>query len=386
MRFIDDFVNYCQEFTGCPDVFLRWSALLALSAVAGDRHVHRRGDWDVRPNLWVLLIGNSSSYKSAGLNAARRLLSESCSGVLAAQEYSHEAMLEDLAINPHRVFYYDEAHSFFSMLESPYNKGKMKSAFMSLYGRVPIERKIKGKDGHGETHTITGAYVCWGGASTTVQLTDVLGGRTTDLLSGLFPRFLMVPYFGAETSIEDPPPANQDKRVALINTLQTLAKTGEREYTYTQEALDEKRRWLARFNKRANASDNLLSAFYRKMRDEHMHKVCMLSAFERGDTKMTIEDLGNAINLLWPIEKAWPQLIERMTEKEWDRETTRVEDYLKANVVCDRGDIFRAVRGIKAQKLSAILKGFEQDGKVEILPAIKEGVGRPRLPIKYLGG
>lgn len=383
MRFIDDFVNYCQEFTGCPEVFLRWSALLALSAVAGDRHIHRRGDWDVRPNLWVLLIGNSSSYKSAGLNAARRLLQEACPGALAAQEYSHESMIEDLAINPHRVFYYDEAHSFFSMLESPYNKGKMKSAFMSLYGRVPIERKIKGKDGHGETHTITGAYVCWGGASTTVQLTEVLGGRTTDLLSGLFPRFLMVPYFGAEASIEDPPPANQEKRAALIKTLQTLASTGEREYTYTKEALEIKHQWLGRFNKRAIEADTLLSAFYRKMRDEHMHKVCMLSAFERGSVVMERIDMTNAINLLWPIEKGWPQLIERMTEKEWDRDADRVEDFIKKGVTIDRTDILRNVRGIRAQKLTAILSGLHQDKKIEIKE--EATTGRTRSIITWTG-
>lgn len=365
MKFIEDFLSYCQDFTGCPEIFLRWSALLMLSAVAGDKHIHRRGDWDVRPNLWVLLIGNSSSYKSAGLNAARRLLFEATPGLLAAQEYSHEAMLEDLAANPHRVFYYDEAHSFFSMLESPYNKGKMKSAFMSLYGRVPIQRKIKGKEGLGETHTITGAYVCWGGASTPIQLTEVLNGKKTDLMSGLFPRFLMVPYFGSENSIEDPPPANPVKRHALIEKLQDLSRVGERVYTYTPEALEKKHNWLARFNKRADAADSLIGAFYRKMRDEHMHKVAMLSAFERGSTEMDGEDIVNAINLLWPIEKEWPSLIERLTEKEWDREATRVMEFIKKNGKVSRSELLKNVRGIKAQKLSAILDGLFQDNQIK---------------------
>lgn len=288
---------------------------------------------------------------------------------MAAQEYSHEAMLEDLAENPHKVFYYDEAHSFFSMLESPYNKGKMKSAFMSLYGRVPIQRKIKGKDGHGETHTITGAYVCWGGASTPVQLTEVLGGKTTDLLSGLFPRFLMVPYFGPEKSIEDPPPADLSKRNSLISQLSSLSTMGEREYTYTPEALDVKHKWLSRFNKRAESSEMLLSAFYRKMRDEHFHKIAMLSAFERGVTVMEHQDVSNAIDLLWPIEKEWPALLERLTEKEWDRETNRVVEFIKKNGEVHRTDLLRGVRGIRAQKLSAILEGLLQDNQIRITKA-----------------
>lgn len=383
MKFIEDFVEYCQEFTGCPDIFLRWSGLLALSAVAGDKHVHRRGDWDVRPNLWVLIVGNSSSYKSAGLNASRRLLQVAVPGCLAAQEYSHEAMIEELHDNPHRVFYYDEAHAFFSMLESPYNKGKMKSAFMSLYGRIPLKRKIKGKDGLGVESDINSAYVCWGGASTPVQLTEVLNGKTTDLLSGLFPRFLMVPYFGAERSIEDPPPSDPAKREALISKLRDLSMVGDREYTYSPEALQIKHQWLIRFNKRESSSDLLTTAFYRKMRDEHFHKIAMLSAFERGSILMDTEDVENAIQFLWPVEKEWATLIERLTEKEWDREANRVESFLKKNVLCDRNDLLRAVRGIRAQKLSAILSGLLQDGKIDMPPPEKTG-GRPRIKIRWV--
>lgn len=383
MKFVDDFLDYCQEFTGCPETFLKWSALLALSAVAGDKHVHRRGDWDVRPNLWVLLVGNSSSYKSAGLNAARRLLNEAAPGCLASQEYSHEALIEDIAINPHRVFYYDEAHSFFSMLESPYNKGKMKSAFMSLYGRVPIQRQIKGKDGKGETHLVTGAYVCWGGASTPVQLTEVLNGKTTDLLSGLFPRFIMVPYFGEERSIEDPPPADPKKRDALIARLRYLALSSGRVYTYSEEARQTKSKWLGQFNKRAESSDLLLAAFYRKLRDEHFHKVAMLSAFERESSIIEIKDVAEASSLLWPVEREWQGLIGRLSEKEWDREANRVEEFIKSRAKVDRTDILRTVRGIRAQKLTAILAGLFQDKKIKTYD--KETDGRARSIIEWTG-
>lgn len=379
MKFVDDFLSYCQDFTGCPDIFLKWSALMALSAVAGDKHVHRRGDWDVRPNLWILLIGNSSSYKSAGLNASRRLLQEAAPGCMAAQEYSHESMIEDLSVNPHRVFYYDEAHSFFSMLESPYNKGKMKSAFMSLYGRIPIERKIKGKQGTGETHIITGAYVCWAGASTPVQLTEVLNGNTSDLLSGLFPRFIMVPYFGSEKSIEDPPPADPVKKSALVETLRQLSLTGERIYSYSAEALEAKHKWLSQFSKRAELADMLLAAFYRKMRDEHFHKIAMLSAFERGSTVIEIQDVAEASSFLWPVEREWGSLLSRLSQKEWDREADRVETYIQKNGIVDRTDLLKNVRGIRAQKLTAILDGLKQDGKVTIKTEVTEGRNRSKI-------
>lgn len=380
MRFIEDFVSYNKDFTGCPEIFLRWSGLLALSAVAGHKHVHRRGNWDVRPNLWVLILGNSSSYKSTGLSSMRRLLYESCPGVLAAQEYSHEALFEDLSVNPHRLFLYDEAESYFKMLAQQYN-APMRSAMMSLYNGSPMTRQIKGKEGKGETHTIDHSYIAWGGASTPFQIASHLNGSSTDLLSGMFPRFIMVPWFGSEKSIEDPPPDNKEKRAALVARLRFLSLMGEREYTYTPEALAVKSEWLARFNKRAENAELLLSAFYRKMRDEHIHKVAMLSAFERESSEMDVCDIESAIDLLWPVEKEWGALLERLTEREWDRESNRVEEYIRKNGEVDRSDILRTIRGIKAQKLSAILDGLKQDGKIKI-EAIGHG-GRTRSKITW---
>lgn len=381
MKFVDDFVDYNRDFTGCPDIFLQWSALLALSAVAGYKHVHRRGNWDVRPNLWVLLLGNSSSYKSTGLASMRRLLHEAVPGTLASQEYSHEALIEDIAVNPHRVFVYDEAESFFKMLAQKYN-APMRSAMMSLYNNIPIERKIKGKDGKGETHSIDHSYVSWGGASTPFQIAAHMNGSTTDLLSGLFPRFIMVPYFGPESSIEDPPPDNKEKRAALVSKLRQLAVLGEREYVYTPSALEVKHKWLARFNKRAQDAETLLAAFYRKMRDEHIHKLSILSAFERGSTDMDDNDVSNAISLLWPVEKQWQALLERLTEKEWDRETNRVIEFLKKAVTVDRSDILRGVRGIRAQKLTAILEGLKQDNQITYIA--KNDPTKPSTTIRWI--
>lgn len=365
MKFIEDFVDYNKDFTGCPDIFVRWAGLYALSAVANHKHIIRRGNWDVRPNIWILLLGNSSSFKSAGLSSARKLLHEAVPHILASQEYSHEAFIEDVAMNPHRVFFYDEAESYWKMLAQKYN-APMMSAMMSLYGNVPIQRRIKGRDGKGETHTITESYVCWAGASTPYQIAAHLNGSTTDLLSGMLPRFIMVPYFGKENYIEEPPGDNLSKRAVLVHHLEDLFKSPIREYTYTPAALKIKHDWLNRFTKRMDKAELLMMAFYKKMRDEHIHKIAMISAFERQSSEMDAVDVDNAIEFLWPVEKEWATLVERLTEKEWDRDAKRVAEFLKDRRCVTRSDIIRGCRGIKAQKLSAILDGFGQDNQVKI--------------------
>lgn len=380
MKFLDDLVDYCKDFTGCPEIFVKWAGLYALSAVAGRKHYLRRGNWNPRPNIWVLILGNSSSFKSVGLQSVEKLLWAVCPQLLASQEYSHEAFIEDVAKQPHRVFFYDEAESYLKMLAQKYNP-MMRSTMMKLYAGLPHQRSIKGKDGHGETHTVTDAYLCWSGASTPYQISAHLNGSTTDFLSGMFPRFIIVPYFGKETYIEDPPPDNQEKFKKLSHQLDDLYNRDGGEYSYSPNALGLKHEWVRDFTPRMESADMLLSAFYKKMRDEHFHKIAILSAFERNSFLIEPQDVQTTIDMLLPIEREWKNLLERLTEKEWDRDILRVEFFIKRNLAVDREELLRGVRGLRAQKLTAILEGLKQDNRIEIVP--EKTSGRTRTIIRW---
>lgn len=358
--------------------FLEWSALLCLSTVASRRHRLRRGNWDVAPNLWVLLLGKSSSYKSTGLATARKLLREACPEFLMGQEYSHEKLLDDLAINSHRLFTYDEAESFFMMLNQKYN-APMKSALMSLWRDDFYQRATK----TGGTQTIRDAYLCWGGASTPVQLAGQMAGRDSDLLSGLLPRFLIVPYFGEESSLDDPPPDDPVKRADLVSQLKSLAFTLEREYTYTPSALVLKAQWLAKFQARIVSVDMRLSAFYRKMRDEHYHKIAMLSAFERGSSVIEPCDLANVTRFLWPIEKSLPNVLEQITSDQWSRDSERIQEAIKRAGVLSWNSLADKCR-IRGAILEKHISGLKLDEKIEV-ELKKDGAHRPTKIITWRG-
>lgn len=358
MKFIDDFVAYAQEFTGCPKPFLEWSAILCLSVVAGRRHTLRRGDWDIHPNLWIMLLGQSSSYKSTGLSIARRLLRDVIPAAMLGQEYSSEKLLDDIAENPHRLFVYDEAETFFKMLTQSYNP-TLRSAVMTLWRDDWYVRKTKKAD-----VVIKDAYLCWGGASTPVQIASQLNSKDSDLLSGMFPRFLLVPYFGEEFSLQDPPPYDPIKRTALVNYLSKLASVGEREYTYSPEAIRLKSQWLTRFEVRRHEADTFLAAFFKKMKDEHFHKLAMLSAFERGSVTIQPSDLEEVIPRLWQIEDNLPSLLEIMTNDEWSRQVERVGKYVAKMGKCSRSDIMLKLR-LRGFYLEKLLQSLVIDGKIE---------------------
>jgi hypothetical protein len=377
MKFVDDFVAYAQEFTGCPRPFLEWSAILCLSVVAGRKHVLRRGDWDVHPNLWIMLLGNSSSYKSTGLAIARRLLREAVPEVLLGQEYSSEKLLDDLSVNSHRLFTYDEAETFFKMLGQKYNP-TLKSALMTLWRDDWYVRKTK----QGEV-IIKDAYLCWAGASTPVQIAQQINGHDTDLLSGMLPRFTIVPYFGEEHSISNPPPSDKIKKATLVQRLKELAIQGEREYAYQNGTLEKMEDWQKRFDKRLHEQDPMLGAFFRKMRDEHFHKLAMIAAFERGSVHIESADLLEVIPRLWEIESKLPLALQRLTETKFGRDRDRILGFIKKNGVVTRSEILVKFPGINGHYLTDLITSFVLDDLIK--SEITKTGGRPSQKLTYFG-
>lgn len=374
MKFIEDFVAYHKDFTGCPETFVRWSALYALSCVAGSGHFLRSGNWNHRPNLWILLSGDSSTYKSTALRTVRRMIADIDPSIQAAQQYSEAALIVDISENPHRCFFYDEAESYLKMLGEKFNQ-QMRSTFMTLFsGDDIIARRIQGKDGKGEYHETKVMrdgremlpYICWSGASTPYQVGSHLNGSTTDMLSGFFPRILLIPQLEKGFSIPRPPPHDMLKYISLRDRLSVLYAIKEREYKYSETAGAIHDQWYFRITKRIEKADSLLVPFYLKMREIYVNKIAILSAFERQSSIIEDEDISNSIEWLWPIEKSWADTLSKFTEKEWDRESKRVMDFVKDNLKVTRSDVLKGVKGIRAHKLTAILDGLSQDDLIKV--------------------
>lgn len=373
MKFLDDFVAYHKDFTGCPETFVRWSGLYALSCVAGTGHVLRMGTWNPKPNLWILLCGDSSVKKSTALDTAQRLITEIDPGILAAQQYSEPALIMDVSTNPHRCFFYDEAESFLKMLGEKFNQ-QMRSTLMTLYAGKVISRRIQGKEGKGEFHETQimhdgktfRPYLCWAGASTPAQVGQHLNGSTTELISGFFPRMILVPQTDKGFTIPRPPPDDAMKYAALREKLNSLYLVKDCEYKYSSDAGKIFDDWFLRITKRIESSDEIMKAFYLKLRDIFIHKIAILCAFERGSSIIEKDDIANAIQFLWPIEKGWSDILAKFSEKEWDRERERVKKFIQTRGNVTRSEVLQGVKGVMAQKLSAILDGLQQDDIIKV--------------------
>ena len=368
-RFTDAYLDYAHEFTDCPDPFLLWGALLAISASLSRKVYVEAGSWNISPHLWIVLIGKSSSHKSTAISIVEDLIELVDPTRAAPHEFSAEAIIQALADKPNRLFIFDEAKSFFDTLSKKYNES-LKSLFTTLY-RKPNYTRTTLKHG---TLTIKDAYIPMGLATTPEWLRQSLQDAEQSAMSGFLARFLMVPFHGnGNAPMALPPPHDAMKFRHLVEILEGY-KAIEQTYHYSPEALLALNVWYLETTSRENKTLPVLGPFFEHLKNEAIHKLGVLFAVDRGEQEITLSVFKEAVLCLGYIEDMLPSLLSELTEQRFDRERRKVADYIKANSGCKRQKLADAV-GIHGDALSKHTNGLKADGK--IAERVEKGVTRP---------
>ena len=355
-RFTEKYLEYANEFTDCPDPFLMWGALLAISASLSRSVYVEAGSWNISPHIWVVLIGKSSSHKSTAISIVEDLIELVDSNRTAPHEFTAEAIIQSLAKQSNRLFIFDEAKAFFDMLGKKYNES-LKSLFTILY-RKPNYNRTTIKHG---ILSIKNAYLPMGLATTPEWLRQSLQDAEQSAMSGFLARFLMVPYTGnGNTPMALPPPHDSEKFEFLVDMLMAFNKI-EQVFHYTPEAKKKLNEWYVATTERENKSLPILGPFFEHFKNEAIHKISILMAVDRCEQEITLSALSEAILCLRYLEDMLPGLVEDMTSNQWDRDHKRLLDAVRKHQDIERADLSRYLK-MSGQHLTAHLAGAEQDG------------------------
>lgn len=359
-RFTDLYLDYAHEFTDCPDPFLLWGALLAISASLSRFVYVEAGSWNISPHIWVVLVGKSSSHKSTAITIVEDLIELVDPLRSAPHEFTAEAIIQSLSTQSNRLFIFDEAKSFFDMLAKKYNES-LKSLFTILYRKPSYTRTtIK----HGTLH-ISNAYLPMGLATTPDWLRQSLQDAEQSAMSGFLARFLMVPYTGnGNAPLALPPPHDPLKFRALTERLGSY-KLIEQVYHYTPNALQRMKRWYTETTDRENSALPLLGPFFEHFKNEAIHKLCILFAVDRGEQEITSAAFGEAELCLRYVEDMLPSLVEDMVSSKWGRERKRLIEIIKEAGTMDRSEASR-LGHLSGQHLTAHLTGLVQDTLIKL--------------------
>lgn len=376
-RFTEAYLDYANEFTDCPDPFLLWGALLAISASLSRSVFVQAGSWNISPHIWVVLIGKSSSHKSTAISIVEDLIECVDSERSAPHEFTAEAIIQSLSKNSNRLFVFDEAKSFFDMLGKKYNES-LKSLFTILY-RKPNYTRTTLKHG---VLSIRNAYLPMGLATTPEWLRSSLQDAEHSAMSGFLARFLMVPYNGiGNPPMALPPPHNSEKFKDLSEMLYQYTKINQ-VFHYQKDTLHLLSKWYAEMTERENKTLPVLGPFYEHLKNEAIHKLSILFAIDRSEQEITPSAFKESVLCLRYIEDMLPALVSDLTDQRWDRERKKIIDYIKTHQDCKREDLAFAVR-IHGESLTRYITGMEADGLI-VLTKIK-GATKPITVIQWVG-
>ena len=376
-RFTEKYLQYANEFTDCPDPFLLWGALLAISASLSRCTYVEAGSWNIAPHIWVVLIGKSSSHKSTAISIVEDLIESVDPERSAPHEFTSEAIIQSLSKNSIRLFIFDEAKSFFDMLGKKYNES-LKSLFTILYRKPNYSRTtIK----HGVLN-IQNAYLPMGLATTPEWLRSSLQDAEQSAMSGFLARFLMVPYTGEGNAPMSLPPAHDHEKFKALSEMLWEFKKIEQVFHYTPEARIRLDKWYSETTQRENHALPVLGPFFEHFKNEAIHKLSLIFAVDRGEREITLDAFKEAALCLLYVEDMLPGLVEDMTGTKWDREHKKIGETIKAAGTIDRTHLSRLCH-LTGQHLTAHVTGFVQDRLITITE--QPSVRRPVQLITWVG-
>jgi hypothetical protein len=222
--FLERYQDWAKKRTDAPVEFHTGGALMALSVTLSDRLAIPTQFASVRPNLWVLLLADSTiSRKSTSMNLAEEIYGPVAEDCLLATDGTMEGLLTELSLREGRtsVFVRDE---FTGLLAGAKKKDYMSdflAQMCALYDGKASKRRLSKT-----TIEVKSPIMPLFAGGVESRMLELLTHE--DVTSGFVPRF--IPIFGqtdvTRLTLIGPPRSDAGKtKATLIDELRTIQST-----------------------------------------------------------------------------------------------------------------------------------------------------------------
>jgi hypothetical protein len=214
--FLKLYKEYCEEVTDSHPNYHDFVGIATVGVILGNGCYLPFGDTRIYPNIWLILLGDSSfARKTTALNIGKRLLSEVSPAKIYPNEFSHEKIQSLLEEKPAGCFYFSEFLSLMGLLSRDYMVGT--KGFLADLFDCPYAYK---RETGGRSINIVSPAISIMSATTQSWFTEKM--KESDIQGGFLPRFLMILPKPKTKSLALPPPADKDKRQVLVDMLKNI--------------------------------------------------------------------------------------------------------------------------------------------------------------------
>lgn len=185
---ISRWISYMEKITDAYPEYNLGGILALLSIITKRKAVIQITPAPIFPNLWILLIGESTiSRKSTCVNAIKNMgIKIQLNDYLCPDDFTPESLIKVLQIHGQKIFIQEEFEEFFGQLSKDYKAG-LAGTLCKLYENVPIfSRELMSK-----SFLVQNVYLP---ILTATTIETFKGNREIDIhiKNGFFARFLYI--------------------------------------------------------------------------------------------------------------------------------------------------------------------------------------------------
>lgn len=383
-NFLSDFLAY-NIGTECAPNYLRWSALSTLAVASGRRFILRQGRVEIRPNLYVCLVGDQGTRKSYGKDIARDLISDALPDFpIAADITSRSDIIKFLSSDETKREYKD--HNGVMVTWHPlvcfvnelkhfmsYSPADMIAFIVDIYDRKVFKASTLKRGAEDVMGPCLNILACenpdW-----------IINNLKTNIISGGFSRRFVVVFEPDNRSLCIPKPFLPDNHAFLWarmknHLVQLQSKSGE--FIWDEDANVFFDNWY-RENWKNLPMDPIIRGF-RRTKDQQVLKIVILLSVadsriletEKPEYRVTVDLLKAAFALFEAIEPNVPKLSIAAGRNELAIPTQKLLDLLENHggsmtEVLLKKDMHREM---SPSEFWSVFKHLEQTEQVKIFDA-----------------
>lgn len=381
MNFVDRWVRFASQITEAPDIFHKYMAYTGISVILGKRAWTNWGTTKLFPNLYLLLLAKSGSFKSHAADMIKDAVSEVSDEIEAPQDFTAASLDQIIYKRKTGLIAPDEFSTILRQEDGHFST--VKTILTSIYNCPKKYRlRYRVKDEEGDKKAIE--HPVFSVVTSTTPNTFMRDARIEDMKSGFLSRFIIVPAEDSGRRFNRPREINRNDYSTLTRVLSTAYRTDfidqNRPITFTDEANELHRQWYGQIRERME-NDFMYSQFSNSVIRMTVYaiKFAMLEAvmnWTNDETHPTIDvqDMRKGIEVanegISSVFSCMEMLEDESVSDRSIKNLAKAEEFLSkpGNSPVTKAELYRHLRRIHKHEMERILGTLVDSGKVSIEP------------------
>lgn len=347
MDVISEILDNTDTFEA-PKRFYYWSMMAAISAILKDKVWFNMGDnYNVYPNIYVLLYGPSGIRKGPAINLAEDLVYRVDNTRVIDGRSSIEAIIKELGQFQNRPGKTPIKDSCGFMVASELSSSIIGNTaamdiMTNLYDRIYNERDWKYRLKVGESAKLTKPTITWLSGTNESLFREFIPEK--NLHGGLIGRMMIITETKKHTVNSLMFKTKAPDKIKIANEMKKFTQL-EGEFQMSQEIREAVDQWYHKFDKEVTGGVKDDTGFVSRVLDFVMKISMIISTGRRMDKKIILEDVKESLDVILPLIVPTKRVVNSVKRNDNSLVTKRalVLTYLtnSPDFKCERGKLLQ---------------------------------------------